>query len=105
MSSIDAVGSNFLELKWKFGEYFIGQNIKRNGILPDPEFFKTSMAFRAMLPESLEKAYFIPNTGSGRFASAGSTKAYVIAPSELSKILFTFPESSDPQWRPTEHSP
>ena len=42
MSSIDAVGSNFLELEWKFRKYFIGQNIKGNGILPDPEFFKTS---------------------------------------------------------------
>jgi hypothetical protein len=43
MSSIDAVGSNFLEFEWKSGEYFIGQNIKGNGILPDPEFFKTSI--------------------------------------------------------------
>jgi len=45
MSSIDAVGSNFLELKWKFGEYFVGQNIKRNGILPDPEFLKPLLIF------------------------------------------------------------
>jgi len=43
MNSIDAVGSHFLELEWKFGEYFIRQNIKGNGILPDPEFFKTSI--------------------------------------------------------------
>jgi len=30
-------------LKWKFRKYFIGQNIKGNGILPDPEVFKTSI--------------------------------------------------------------
>jgi len=43
MSSIDAVGSNFLELEWKFRKYFIGQNVQSNRVLPNPELFKSSV--------------------------------------------------------------
>jgi len=58
MSSIDAVGSNFLDLEWKFRKYLIGQNIKGNGILPDPEFFKTSIDVFRLMTGLSHKSYF-----------------------------------------------
>ncbi len=37
-----AWNNGMLEL-WKIGKYLTGQNIKGNGILPNPELFKTSV--------------------------------------------------------------
>ena len=37
-----AWNNGMLEL-WKIGKYLTGQNIKGNGILPNPELFKTAI--------------------------------------------------------------
>ena len=43
MSRIDTVGGYFFKLEWKFRKNFIGQNVKRNSIMPDSQFLKTSV--------------------------------------------------------------
>jgi hypothetical protein len=43
VGSIDVVRSDLLNFEWKVGKYFAGQNIKRNGVLPNPKFPKTSV--------------------------------------------------------------
>jgi hypothetical protein len=40
---IDAIGSNFFQLKWKPDEDFVGQHIKGNRVLPDSKLFESSI--------------------------------------------------------------
>jgi hypothetical protein len=54
MSSIDAICNCFLELEWKFGKFFIGQNIGRNGKYgPEVHIRDKNLAERMRFVDSL----------------------------------------------------